>query len=257
MNLTTRSTTVSTLTAQSTRATTSRKNLADATKSFKKLTTAQERLDSVKPLLKLYQEEIDALSKSRKFAEQSYNELWLESVSQTSSLASQLKDAVATSASVTFSASSSSKIAKLEADLADYEAEFKTLKNQDLTIKQLQKQIHHLENNNAAGVDEHIANLRVEMEEEAQVRIEEALAREAEALRKLEKLALELKLANSNKTKSETHNLADFEASGIVEAKWEAEKRILCEDAERLNEELLKLQREKETLNLELTKKSR
>ena len=114
---------------------TSRKNLAESTKAFKKLTD-EEKLQQWGTLLKSYQSEVDLLTKRSKLAESSMLNVYklfqdvLDPSDIIESLCEELRRLMALE-------TNHDKVLK---ELLEYKEEFATLKNQEVTIRNLQDQ---------------------------------------------------------------------------------------------------------------------
>lgn len=71
------------------------------------------------------------------------------------------------------------EILKLKGEIEAYEAEFKVLKNQDISIRTLEEQLEDLEESMERKVSEQLDVLKGELEVESSRKIEEVLEREA------------------------------------------------------------------------------
>ncbi|KAL0022630.1 hypothetical protein WJX77_011900 [Trebouxia sp. C0004] len=114
----------------------SRRRLAETTREFKKSASAELNRD-VGTLLKAYQEEVDRLTTRAKFGESAFLEVY-----------QKLYEAPDPATVLISAADSTAQIAELESfnkrvmqELADFKAESKELRNQDLTIKRLEAQL--------------------------------------------------------------------------------------------------------------------
>uniref|UniRef100_M4BYV2 Protein CASP n=1 Tax=Hyaloperonospora arabidopsidis (strain Emoy2) TaxID=559515 RepID=M4BYV2_HYAAE len=114
----------------------SRKKLAETTRQFRRLTSDTDKTVALGPLLKAYQEEIDHLTRRAKFSETAFFQLYKGLY------------AAPDPAPALFLIASSSETdelrienLKLERNLKEFEAEFATLTNQDITIRKLEEQI--------------------------------------------------------------------------------------------------------------------
>lgn len=157
----------------------SKKRLADDTRSFERLSDA-ERLPAVPGLLKAYQTEISSLSKRAKFAEAALSELLkgLRDAPAPGAVQEELEQLYSAQATSKASSKGSleetlrqreAQVAKLAAAAADLEAELQTMKNQDVTVRRLQKYIKDLE----AGSEVHFAEVRRQKDEECAKKLEE------------------------------------------------------------------------------------
>ncbi|RHY24367.1 hypothetical protein DYB32_010378 [Aphanomyces invadans] len=132
----------------------SRKTLAEHTKRFRKLADA-DKVAAIPSLLKAYQEEIDTLTKRAKYSDNAFFALYkvlYEAPDPVPALdAALLLDssipAAVPSASSSDKVASTDLVAKLRRELASYEAEFASLKNQDITIRNLEAKLAAMEDN--------------------------------------------------------------------------------------------------------------
>lgn len=121
-----------------------RKILAERTKHFRKLST-EDQLGEVRNLVKLYQEEVDALTKRAKYSEGQFFEVYksfheapdpvpiLEHVAVRKVLETETQEGA------------SGEVLALRQQLAEYEKEFQGLKNQDITIRELEHSVMTLQ----------------------------------------------------------------------------------------------------------------
>ena len=114
----------------------SKKNLAEQTRNFNKL-TAEESVGAVQDLLRLYQIEIESLSKRCKLAENSFSSL-------VSSL-TPLPNPATLEAMVRQVEPDQTVVLELRKTIKDLESEMSTLKNQDVTVRRLEKRVHEVE----------------------------------------------------------------------------------------------------------------
>ncbi|CAI5741173.1 unnamed protein product [Hyaloperonospora brassicae] len=114
----------------------SRKKLAETTRQFRRLACDSEKAAALGPLLKAYQEEIDHLTRRAKYSENAFFQLY-------KGLYAAPDPAPALSLVASGSDTDDLRIenAKLKRELKDFEAEFATLKNQDITIRNLEEQV--------------------------------------------------------------------------------------------------------------------
>ncbi|ETV99692.1 hypothetical protein H310_07756 [Aphanomyces invadans] len=132
----------------------SRKTLAEHTKRFRKLADA-DKVAAIPSLLKAYQEEIDTLTKRAKYSDNAFFALYkvlYEAPDPVPALdAALLLDssipAAVPSTSSSDKVASTDLVAKLRRELASYEAEFASLKNQDITIRNLEAKLAAMEDN--------------------------------------------------------------------------------------------------------------
>ncbi|POM65955.1 CASP-like protein [Phytophthora palmivora] len=114
----------------------SRKKLAETTKQFRRLASDADKAAGAGPLLKAYQEEIDHLTRRAKFSENAFFQLY-KGLYAAPDPAPAL--ALVASSSATDDLTEENK--KLKRELKEYEAEFASLKNQDITIRKLEEQV--------------------------------------------------------------------------------------------------------------------
>jgi homeobox protein cut-like len=142
------------------------------------------------------------------------------------------------------------ELIQLRREVAEYEVEFRSLKNQDITIRKLEKRIEELQ---AAGEEElhdQLEKAKHELQETEGRRTTEALEREAAMERRVQTLELQLKAAEAGRVATQAHLFEADEGAGEREAVWEAQRRILLDDGERLRETLHEASRERDELRL-------
>ncbi|KAL3136045.1 hypothetical protein ABBQ32_007079 [Trebouxia sp. C0010 RCD-2024] len=117
----------------------SRRRLAETTREFRKAASPEVNRD-VGSLLKAYQEEVDRLTARAKYGESAFLEVY-----------QKLYEAPDPSAVLVNAATSVARLAELEAsnkgalqELADFKAESRELRNQDLTVKRMEAQLGQL-----------------------------------------------------------------------------------------------------------------
>ena len=155
----------------------SRKNLGKQTRLFKKHDDS-EKLKHFGALLKLYQKEIDSLTKRAKFSESSYVQLEGEAKTKITDLreatealnkeaaaalkkAGKAKQSEALQRKVTLL---EVKNKKLENELKDVESELLGLKNQDITIRDLEVKIASFEANAQGNIATQVQQRQQELE---------------------------------------------------------------------------------------------
>lgn len=146
----------------------------------------------------------------------------------------------------------SEEVASLKREVAEYEVEFKSLKNQDITIRKLESKITEMERASEEEVSTAIRKVQEEVAETEGRRASDALEREAALERKLQSLELELKAERAGREVSQTHVLQAEEGADQREAAWEAQRRILIDDAERLRETLHHATTERDDLKMKV-----
>jgi len=150
------------------------------------------------------------------------------------------------------SATHREELLQLRREVAEYEVEFRSLKNQDITIRKLEAKIQSMEESQQALLDQEVEKLREQLQQTEGLKAAEALEREAAALRKCEMLAVQLQAERAAQQATQ-HQMEDQTASlSTVEAAWEAQRSILVQDSERLRETLHTVTRERDELSLQL-----
>lgn len=142
------------------------------------------------------------------------------------------------------------ELIQLRREVAEYEVEFRSLKNQDITIRKLEAKIVELEKNSRDEIEKELQKAQEELAETEGRRAAEALEREAAMERRLQSLELELRAERAGREATQTHLLEADEGVGQLEAAWEAQRQILVDDAERLRETLHEATRERDELRL-------
>jgi homeobox protein cut-like len=142
------------------------------------------------------------------------------------------------------------ELLQLRREVAEYEVEFRSLKNQDITIRKLEARIVELQKAGEEELHEKIEKAKQELAETEGRRAAEALEREAAMERRVQTLELQLKAERAGREATQAHLLEADEGAGEREAAWEAQRRILVDDAERLRETLHEATRERDELRL-------
>ena len=133
--------------------------------------TKEEQIETFPNLLKIYQEEIDLISKRAKFCETSYYNIYkqinnaidpvpiIESLLQTIHYNNNINNN-----SNTYILT----IEKLKNEISQYETEFLTLKNQDITIRRLEETLNDYKNNNENKINEEVNKRMIDLEQESE-----------------------------------------------------------------------------------------
>ncbi|KAL9189452.1 hypothetical protein ACHAXT_009127 [Thalassiosira profunda] len=144
------------------------------------------------------------------------------------------------------------ELIRLRGEVAEYEVEFRGLKNQDITIRKLESKIEELEDNKEEEIQKELKKAQEELAESEGRRAAEALEREAATALRLESVELQLRAERAGREASATQLLRAADGLGEREAAWEAQRQILVGDAERLREELGEIGRERDALRLKM-----
>lgn len=239
--------------------------------------------------VKSYQEEIDKLTKRCKTSEQGFSNLCqaLEGVPDPTTVleacvnqiqeqqaqlahqeklnqslkkelaASEQKLSVSQKQQQSSTSSSTSKAEKdelvqLRREVSEYEVEFRSLKNQDITIRKLEARIAELQMEGEEKLNDQLEKAKEELAETEGRRASEALEREAAMERKVQTLELQLKAEKAGAEATQAHLLDADEGVSQREAAWDAQKRILVDDADRLRDAMQSACRERDELRLQV-----
>lgn len=144
------------------------------------------------------------------------------------------------------------ELVQLRREVAEYEVEFRSLKNQDITIRKLETRISELQTAGEEQLHEQLQKAKEELVETEGRRAAEALEREAAMERKVQTLELQLKAERAGREATQAHLLEADEGVSQLEAAWGAQRQILIADADRLREDLQVATRERDDLRLEV-----
>jgi homeobox protein cut-like len=205
-----------------------RKRLNDATKIFRGK-TREEQAGGITELLKLYQEEIDQLSRRSKFSESAFYSLYksiYDAPNPSISIEGLINMVAATS-------TNQLEIGRLRGELAQYDEEFQLLKNQDITIRRLEDQLEEYRGQIEDKVMEEVFKRTKEVESQAELRISEIREMQRTSERRLAAVVETMKQAQSSTDRAQTQM---FEISSQAEERVGAlssENAILAEGMER------------------------
>ena len=144
------------------------------------------------------------------------------------------------------------ELVKLRTEVAEYEVEFRSLKNQDITIRKLEDKIYELQTAGAQYLEHSIQEAREELAITEGRRATEALEREAALRAKVETLELQLRSERAGREATQNVMLEADEGLSRREAAWEAQRQILVDDNQRVREELQTLSRERDELRMKV-----
>jgi homeobox protein cut-like len=145
------------------------------------------------------------------------------------------------------------ELVQLRTEVAEYEVEFRSLKNQDVTIRKLQDKIKELQVEGAESLEKSIAQAKEELAATEGRRAAEALEREAAMERKLRSLELQLQAERAGREATESVVLDQDEGLSRREAAWEAQRKILLDDNNRIREAFQTVSRERDELKMKLS----
>ena len=201
-------------------------------------------LSKVSEQLQKQQKEIDALKKS--------NDEMAKEAQKVQKDMSQLKKSNKNKSESGLTRQEREELIQLRADVTQYEIETKNLKDQSVTVRKLEAKIAEISENAELNMQDELEKARQELAETEGRRASEALEREAAMERKVENLELQLKAERAGRTAAQSHLLDADEGAGEREAAWEAQRRILVDDSERLRASLHQVTRERDELGLKL-----
>jgi len=222
---------------------------------FDKLTQALHDVQDPSALLFDATEQLNSQQQQILQLAQKVDEASKENLSLDSKLQKSIKECQAAKSSAAANSSSKEEkeeIIQLRREVAEYEVEFRSLKNQDITIRKLEKRIEELQEGGAAEFEAKLEAAKQELAETEGRRTTEALEREAAMERKVETLQLQLKAEEAGRAATNTHMLQASEGVGEREAAWDAQRRILVDDAERMRVMLHEATRERDELRLKV-----
>eukprot|EP00535_Pseudo-nitzschia_heimii_P000817 CAMPEP_0197185022 /NCGR_PEP_ID=MMETSP1423-20130617/11079_1 /TAXON_ID=476441 /ORGANISM="Pseudo-nitzschia heimii, Strain UNC1101" /LENGTH=805 /DNA_ID=CAMNT_0042635985 /DNA_START=37 /DNA_END=2454 /DNA_ORIENTATION=+ len=221
---------------------------------FEKLTNALHQLQDPSTVLAEASEQVNSQEKQIHLMTEKLDEVSNEKASLDSKLQKSVKDlqhlSKSSAAANIGSKEEKEEIIQLRREVAEYEVEFRSLKNQDITIRKLEKRIEELQDGGEAEFKAKLEAARQELAETEGRRTTEALEREAAMERKAETLQLQLKAEAAGRAATNTHMLQATKGVGEREAAWDAQRRILVDDAERMRFMLHEATRERDDLRL-------
>ena len=205
-----------------------RKRLNDSTKLFRSK-SREEQTTSMTDLLKLYQEEIDQLSRRSKFSESAFYSLY-------KSIYDAPNPSICIEGLINMVAATSTnqlEIERLKGELAQYDEEFQLLKNQDITIRRLEDQLVEYREQIEDKVMDEVFKRTAQLEEKAEVRIGEIREQQRVGEKRLAAVVESMRQAQSSTDRAQTQM---FEISSQAEERvsaLSAENTILAEGTER------------------------
>ncbi|KAG2789253.1 hypothetical protein PC129_g6735 [Phytophthora cactorum] len=204
----------------------SRKKLAETTKQFRRLATDADKAAGAGPLLKAYQEEIDNLTRRAKFSENAFFQLY-KGLYAAPDPAPAL--AMVTSSSGTDELAEENK--KLKRELKQYEAEFASLKNQDITIRKLEEQVAAAAREREDALHQQVEKRTRELENQLEnARLEWAQQRR-DYERQLEASRVELREAFAKMDAMQSDLFAHKQRSGLARNALDAEMEAISQDS--------------------------
>lgn len=194
----------------------SRKKLAETTKSFRKLSDA-DKANGMGPLLRAYQEEIDSLTRRAKYSENAFFMLYKGLYTAPDPVPS-------------LEMANDSKVAELEEDnrrlkreVHDFEVEFASLKNQDITIRKLEEQLASMESEMDDLVHQKVEHECRDLEEQLATKEFEFAQQRMDYERQLENSRSELREAFTRMDAMQSDLFAVKQRSGLAKNTFDAE----------------------------------
>jgi homeobox protein cut-like len=222
---------------------------------FDKMTQALNDMQDPSGLLTSVMEQLNTQQQQINQLTQQVDETSKENISLDTKLQKARQEqqaAVSSSATNNSNKEEKEEIMQLRRDVAEYEVEFRSLKNQDITIRKLESRIIELQQGGEEEFKIKLEDAKQELAETEGRRTAEALEREAAMERKVETLALQLKAEKAGSAATNTHLLEASEGDYEREAAWDAQRRILVDDAERVRVMLHEATRERDDLRLKV-----
>jgi len=216
-----------------------RRKLQEATQEFKKK-SAEEKMVGLKDMLKVYQGEIDNLTRRCKSSDNAFLALYrgLYEAPDPAPALTQMQDQCSNDGQLVL------ELEHAKRDLVQYEKEFAELKNQEVTIRRLEEMIEDLEAQSEEQVLAKVQARAQEVEAQALIKVQETLEREKALQKKLEE-AEEGYAEARRHTESARNDLFEMQAKAEDRAAALAtEQELLMETNDQLQAHILTLQRE-------------
>lgn len=204
----------------------SRKKLAEMTKQFRRLATDTDKASGAGPLLKAYQEEIDNLTRRAKFSESAFFQLYKGLYA-----APDPAPALAAVASSSGTDDLAEENKKLKRELKEFEVEFASLKNQDITIRKLEEQVATAAREREDALHQQVEKRTRELEDQLEnARLEWAQQRR-DYERQLEASRAELREAFAKMDAMQSDLFAHKQRSGLARNAFDAEMEAISQDS--------------------------
>ena len=231
-----------------------RKALAESTKIFRRAGVA-DKLKQIGGLLREYQQDIDRLTRRARFSENAFLDLYkelYEAPDPSRSLAAahaQIEKAKTARLDLLKAKTENSK---LKAEIEEYESEISNLKNQDITIRKLERKIAECEKGIESKIESAVNAREAQLEEDAEHQLFNASR---------ERAVLETRILDADASISELQRQLDGAQTTIFELRSQqeekdaaslAERTIIAEDEQRNAASVASLERENKRLQEEL-----
>ncbi|KAN0040908.1 hypothetical protein ACTFIV_003444 [Dictyostelium citrinum] len=169
----------------------SRKVLAKQTQDFKKFTD-DEKIKQFGSLLKLYQEEVDKLTKRSKFTETVFLSMYKD-LNEISDPVPALSAALEECSKVDQTTKLEIENRKLQMQLTDFKKEFQEIQNQEVTIRRLEDKIKEMNSERSEFISMEKLNLKEqELKQEFQQQLQASKQREQQLQKQNDQLQDEL-----------------------------------------------------------------
>ena len=140
----------------------------------------------------------------------------------------------------------------LRAEVAEYEVEFRNLKNQDITIRKLEGKIVNLQESQAQTVADQVNKAQQSWQASHAEILQQALMEQDRLATQVSTLRLELQTERAGLAIRDQEWLAMDGQAQAMEAAWEAQRSLLLSDAERLRQDLQMVTRQRDELQVQV-----
>lgn len=202
----------------------SRKKLAETTKNFRRLADS-EKIAAVGSLLRAYQEEVDNLTRRAKFSENAFFMLYKELYAAPDPVTSL--EVIADMKVPELEEENK----KLRRELRDYETEFASLKNQDITIRKLEEQLNASSRDLDEKVHEEVEKRTQELEAHLEAKQSELAQQKMNYERQLESSRAELREAFSRLDAMQSDLFEQKQRSGLAKTALDVEMEAISQEA--------------------------
>ncbi|GLE10101.1 hypothetical protein PINS_up022096 [Pythium insidiosum] len=204
----------------------SRKKLAETTKTFRKLPDA-DKISGIGSLLRAYQEEIDNLTRRAKYSENAFFMLYkglyaapdpvpsLEAMQEVTPKLTELED----------------DNKRLKRELHEYEVEFSSLKNQEITIRRLEDQLSKMEHDMEEVIHEKTAEKCKDLEDQLIAKSSELVQQKLDYERQLENGRAELREAFNRMDTLQSELFAVKQRTDFAKTTLDAEMEMITQEA--------------------------
>ena len=249
------------------RSTAARKHLQEETKGFKGK-SRDEQLSSLGSLMKLYQKEVDSLTRRSRAADAAFFGLYkalFEApdpapallaakkmlASDGASAASRASEAGAFSS--TSAGGGEEELRALRREVQEYQEEIALLKNQDVTVRKLEAQVQEWEREVDRRVSAALAERREESNAEFNQRVLEMQRGQESAQAQVSLLEKQLQQSKAARERAEQSAFAVEQRAEESVAAVQREQQMLQETCDSLNERLFTLQSERDALRAKVS----